>query len=125
MESLGLRDPLSMAELEEGAMRNMALLATDETGLDNVWPLSDPRQYLNRNLQCTLIQASVWDATWKIYGIASAGKAASYSLVSGVQDVYLMAPQSEIFVLNGRLENLAFLMVPNILTNTEGLKVLK
>lgn len=55
MESLGLRDPLSMAELEEGAMRNMALLATDETGLDNVWPLSDPRQYLNRNLQCTLI----------------------------------------------------------------------
>lgn len=67
----------------------------------------------------------MWDATWKIYGITNAGKAASYSLVSGVQDVYLMAPQSEIFVLNGRLENLAFLMVPNILTNTEGPKVLK
>lgn len=43
-------------------MRNMEILAGDETGLDNVWPLSDPRQYLNRNLQCTLIWASVWDA---------------------------------------------------------------
>lgn len=67
----------------------------------------------------------MWYATWKIYGLSDAGKVASCSLVSGVQDVYLMAPQSEIFVLNGRLENLAFLMVPNILTNPEGLKVLK
>lgn len=55
MGSLGLQDPLSVAELEEGTMRNMALLAADETGLDHVWPLSDPRRYLNRNLQCTLI----------------------------------------------------------------------
>lgn len=62
METHGLQDPLSVAEVEEGTMRKMELLATDETGLDNVWSLRDPRQHLNRNLQCTLIQASVWDA---------------------------------------------------------------
>lgn len=63
MQSLGLQDPLSVAEVEAGTMRNMEILAADETGLDNVWPLSDPRQYLNRNLQYTLIWASVWDLT--------------------------------------------------------------
>jgi hypothetical protein len=74
MQSLGLQDPLSAAEVGGGTMRNMEILAGDETGLDNVWPLSDPRQYLNRNLQRTLIWASVWDTMGKIYGITSAGK---------------------------------------------------
>lgn len=36
-----------------------------------------------------------------------------------------MLSQTEVFVLGGRLENLAFLMAPNMLTDTEGLKDLK
>lgn len=62
MQSFGLQDPLSVAEVQGGTMRNLEILAADEAGLDNVWPPTDPRQYLNRSLQCTLTWASVWDA---------------------------------------------------------------
>jgi hypothetical protein len=52
-------------------------------------------------------------------------KVASYSHVSGDWGACLKLSQTEVFVLDGELENLALPLVPNVLTNTEGIKGLK
>ena len=52
-------------------------------------------------------------------------RVASYSHVSGDWEACLMLSQTESFGLDEGLEHPAFLLVPNVLTDTEGLKGLK
>lgn len=52
-------------------------------------------------------------------------KVALYGHVSGHWEAYLVLFQTEIFVLDGGLDNPAFSLVPNPLMNTERVKGLK